>query len=99
MQQTSHKVRVAVALLAVLLVSGAAAGRRKQLEHRRCVHARAMTADVVSSPRAFSPFTLATVVPPALPSLSFFESASAGLDHYSHAPLAAPITRPPPRFS
>ena len=96
MLQASHRIRVAVALLAVLLLSGAAAGRSKQLERLRCVHARAMTADVVSSPRAFSPFTLATFVLPALPRLNFFEPASAGLDHDSHAPLATPITRPPP---
>jgi hypothetical protein len=97
MLQISRRVPVAVALLAVLLVSGAVAARTKQLERRRCVHARAMTADVVPSPRAFSPFTLATVVLPALPSLSFSEPASADLDHYAHAPISAPITRPPPR--
>ena len=93
-----NKTRVAVALLAVLLISGVVAGRGRHLEGRPCVHrSRAMTADVVSLRGVFSPFALASVVLPALPGLGFFHSASAGRGRYLYAPLSAPITRPPPR--
>jgi hypothetical protein len=95
-----NKTRFAVALLAVLLISGVVAGRGRHLEQRKSVHqSRAMTADVVFLRGVIPPFALASVVPPALPALGFFHPASAGRGTYLYAPLSIPVTRPPPRLS
>ncbi len=97
MLHLSRKIRVAVAVIAVLMLLGAPARRLSHLALRHSVHARAI-ADVVSPPGAFSPLATAGLVIPALLRLSFFRPASAGFTYNLNAPLSLPVTRPPPRF-
>lgn len=96
--QASRKIRLVVAVLAVLLVAGIPVRHARHFVRRHCVHARAMTADVVPTRAALSPFALASGVLPALPALGHFRPASAGLHQYSHTPLSPPNSRPPPRL-
>ncbi len=95
MRHASMKTRVVIVIVAALLIFGAPARRASHLVVRHSAHAR-MTADVVSSPGAFSPFVPASVFLPALLCLTFLKPASAGLDHDLHAAVLLPITRPPP---
>ncbi len=98
MLHLSRKIRLAVAVVAVLILLGMPARHLSHFYLRHSVHARTI-ADVVSWPSAFSPLATAGVVLPALLRPSFFRPASAGLDHDLSAPLFPLITRPPPRFN
>ena len=95
MRHASMKIRVVVVLVAALMIFGAPARRVSHLVLRHSV-CRRMTADVVSSPGAFCPFALASVVLPALLCLNFLKPASAGLNHDLNTAALLPITRPPP---
>ena len=95
MRHASMKIRVVIVIVAALMMFGAPARRVSHLVLRHSV-CRRMTADVVSSPGAFSPFALASVVLPALLCLNFLKPASAGLNHELNPAALLPITRPPP---
>jgi hypothetical protein len=99
MSRNFYNTRLAVALVIVLLMVGAAAGRAMHIHHQHSVHTRALAVDSTCLVCTLSPLATSTFALPVPPIQKLARPEQLALDDHENGSLSEPVTRPPPTIA
>lgn len=99
MKTSHHNTRLAVALVVIITILGATAGRAMHLHQRHSVHTRAIAVDGPALDSAFAFLGASALIIPILTARKLSRRVADGPFLYASVALASLLTRPPPFFS
>lgn len=99
MSGIARNTRLAVALVTVLLMIGAAAGRAMRIHHNHSVQVRALAVDCTCLICVLAPLAATVFVLPIPPARKLANPETFTLSFHESFPFSHLLTRPPPSFA